>query len=289
MAMRSQDVLPYGFGGDRAMSGPQTPRGAAIELSDIHHGFFHKQEFVRAVWNLSLSITPGELVSIVGPSGCGKTTLLSMVAGLDTPRRGAVTVDGSSVTGPRPDIAYMLARDALMPWRSVRQNIELGLQVHGVASEERRAKANEWIGRVGLEGFGDSRITQLSQGMRQRVAIARTLAQEPRCILMDEPFAALDAQTRAHQRQEFLQLWSAQGATVIFVTHDLPEAILLGDRVVLMSSRPGRIVSDVRIDLERPRANEMQYEDPKFLEYRSELTRTLGIEVDKARKDGVAS
>lgn len=263
-------------------------RGAAIQLDRIHHGFFHKHEFVRAVWDLSLSIEPGELLSVVGPSGCGKTTILGMVAGLLSPRLGSVKVDNESVTGPRSDIAYMQARDALMPWRNVRQNVELGLQVHGVPARQRADKAQEWIERVGLADFADSRIAQLSQGMRQRVAIARTLAQEPRCILMDEPFAALDAQTRALQQQEFLRLWSEQGATVIFVTHDLPEAILLGDRVMLMSHRPGQIVADLKIHLPRPRATEMQYEDTTFLEYRAELTHMLAVEVDKARKAGVA-
>jgi len=262
-------------------------RGAGIEFSGIHHGFFHGRDFVRAVWDFSLSIAPGEILSVVGPSGCGKTTLLGMVSGLLAPRRGTVTVDGASVTRPRPDIAYMQARDALMPWRSVRQNVELGLLVRGVKGEARAAKADEWLERVELSAFADSRITQLSQGMRQRVAIARTLAQEPRCILMDEPFAALDAQTRALQQQEFLRLWSDQGATVIFVTHDLSEAILLGDRVLLMSSRPGTVVADVPIDIERPRPTEVQFENEAFLDYRAELTAMLKVQVDRARAEGV--
>jgi NitT/TauT family transport system ATP-binding protein len=257
-------------------------------LRNIHHGFFHGRDFVHAVWDLSLSIKPGELLSVVGPSGCGKTTLLGMVAGLLSPRRGQILVDGTPVTRTRPDVAYMQARDALMPWRNVRQNVELGLEVHGVKAGPRAQKAQEWIERVGLADFADSRISQISQGMRQRVAIARTLAQEPRCILMDEPFAALDAQTRSLQQQEFLRLWSEQGATVIFVTHDLAEAILLGDRVMLMSHRPGTVVADVPIDLPRPRPTEMQYENAEFLAYRSELTRLLKVEVDRARAAGVA-
>lgn len=263
--------------------------GAQIDLAHIHHGFFHRDKFVRAVWDLSLTINSGEIVSIVGPSGCGKTTLLGMISGLLKPRRGSVTVDGTDVTGPRRDIAYMQARDALMPWRSVRQNVELGLQVRGVRAKDRKPKVDEWLERVGLSRFADSRITQLSQGMRQRVAIARTLVQEPRCILMDEPFAALDAQTRALQQQEFLKLWSEQGASVVFVTHDLPEAILLGDRVVLMSHRPGQIVQDMPIQLDRPRTSEMQYRDERFLQYRRDLTSQLRVEVDKAREEGVAS
>lgn len=262
--------------------------GAQIDLTNIHHGFFHRDTFVRAVWDLSLTINSGEIVSVVGPSGCGKTTLLGMISGLLKPRRGSVTVDGIEVTGPRRDIAYMQARDALMPWRSVRQNVELGLQVHGVRAKARKPKVDEWLERVGLSRFADSRITQLSQGMRQRVAIARTLVQEPRCILMDEPFAALDAQTRALQQQEFLKLWSEQGASVVFVTHDLPEAILLGDRVVLMSNRPGQIVQDMPIELDRPRMSEMQYGDERFLQYRRDLTSQLRVEVDKAREAGVA-
>lgn len=262
--------------------------GAAVKLAHVHHGFFHGDEFVRALWNFSLDIPPGQLLSVVGPSGCGKTTILTMVAGLMQPRHGSVMVDGSPVMSPRKDIAYMQARDALLPWRNVRQNVELGLEVHGVGPSERRKKADEWIERVGLQDFAQSRIRQLSQGMRQRVAIARTLAQEPRCILMDEPFAALDAQNRALQQQEFLSLWSAQGATVIFVTHDLPEAILLGDRVMLMSHRPGRVVADVRIDIPRPRPTEVQFESARFLEYRAQLTGLLKTEVERAREAGDA-
>lgn len=289
LSIQSHKGAPHVTSPDRTMPHTGTTGGARIELSHIHHGFFHKNNFVKAVWDLSLTIHPGEILSVVGPSGCGKTTILSMVAGLLEPRRGEVTVDGTPVTRPRPDVAYMQARDALMPWRSVRQNVEIGMQVHGVPAAERRAKSDEWLERVGLSRFADSRITQLSQGMRQRVAIARTLAQEPRCILMDEPFAALDAQTRALQQQEFLKLWGEQGATVIFVTHDLSEAILLGDRVMLMSHRPGRIVEDVQIGLPRPRTPEMQFQDEQFLAYRRDLTSQLRVEVDKAREAGVAS
>ncbi|CCG05217.1 ABC transporter ATP-binding protein [Blastococcus saxobsidens] len=155
-----------------------TPSGAAVKLTNVHHGFFHGDKFVRALWDFSLEIQPGQLLLVVGPSGCGKTTILTMVSGLLQPGRGTVTVDGAPVTSPRPVIAYMQVRDALMPWRNVQQNVEFGLEVHGAKPNECREKAAEWIKRVGLKNFARSRVGQLSQGMRQRVAIARTLAQE---------------------------------------------------------------------------------------------------------------
>jgi len=259
---------------------PNRVPGASVQLSGVRHGFFHNREFVRAIEEIDLTIPPGQLLSVIGPSGCGKTTVLSMVAGLVRPRSGKVLLDGVEVTGPRMEIAYMPARDALLPWRTVQQNVELGLQVRGVGRRERHNRAEEWLSRVGLTEFTRSRITQLSQGMRQRVAIARTLAQEPRCILMDEPFAALDAQTRTMQQEEFLRLWEESGATVIFVTHDLNEAILLGDRVVLMSRRPGKIIRDVAIDLRRPRSTELEFQSAAYQRYRTALADALKVEVE---------
>jgi NitT/TauT family transport system ATP-binding protein len=240
------------------------PRGAPIVAEGIYHAFERNGAVVPALWDLNVEVADGEFVSIVGPSGCGKTTLLAMIGGLITPRVGTIKIDGETVAGPPRHAAYMLARDALLPWRTARHNVEYGLQIRGVGRDERRARSAEWLDRVGLTGFADAHVTELSQGMRQRVAIARTLALEPRVLLMDEPFAALDAQTRMLQQQGFLELWDRTRCTVVFITHDLAEAVLLSDRVVIMSHRPGRIVANVPVTIPRPRAAEMQHGDQAY-------------------------
>ncbi|MEV6692817.1 ABC transporter ATP-binding protein [Micromonospora sp. NPDC051196] len=252
--------------------------GVSIGLTGIRHGFAKNGRVVRALWDLDLDIAPGEFVSVVGPSGCGKTTLLTMVAGLDRPRVGAVTVDGKPVTGPSNQVAYMLARDALLPWRTVRGNVEYGLTIRRIDKAERRRRSTEWLDRVGLRDFADARVGELSQGMRQRVAVARTLALQPSILLMDEPFAALDAQNRLIQQQEFLKLWERIRSTVILVTHDLHEAIMLSDRVVLISHRPGQVIADLRIELPRPRGQEVRH-NPLFEKYYDDLYGLLTAEV----------
>ncbi|MBU97999.1 MAG: nitrate ABC transporter ATP-binding protein [Acidimicrobiaceae bacterium] len=220
-------------------------------------------EHVLAVDTINLEIAQGEFVAIVGPSGCGKTTILNMLSGLIKPTVGSVKRHGKEVDGPSRDIGYMLARSALSPWRTARKNVELGLQIHGVPKSERREKAEELLNLLHLEGFANSFPSQLSQGMRQRVAIARTLAIDPDLWLMDEPFGALDAQTRLVVQAEFISLWEkSKESTVIFVTHDLEEAVLLADRVLVMTARPGRIKSDNIIDLPRPRViDELRFDD----------------------------
>lgn len=253
--------------------------GLAVQLRGIRHGFVHGDKVVRAIWDVNLDIPNGQFVSIVGPSGCGKTTLLGMVAGMINPRAGTVLLGGSPVQGIPKDVAYMLARDALLPWKSAQENVELGLHVRRMPRAQRRAISDEWLRRVGLSEFGSSSILRLSQGMRQRVAIARTLALNPRCVLMDEPFAALDAQTRLLIQQEFIELWERERPTVLFVTHDLTEAILLGDRLILMSKRPGRIVADISIDLDRPRNLDTPHSNAKFAEYYADLSGKLREEV----------
>lgn len=256
-------------------------RGMQVDFEQVSHSFIHGDRAVKVLDNFNLTIGASEFVSIVGPSGCGKTTALSMTGGLVSPRRGTVKLDGKQVDGPGEDVAILFARDALLPWRKVRTNVELGLEVRGVPRAERRRRSDEWLKRVRLQEFADSDVLHLSQGMRQRVAIARTLVQSPGVVLMDEPFAALDAQTRAIQQEEFLQLWEAERPTVIFVTHDLEEAILLSDRVILMASRPGRIVADITIDLERPRTQEMKTSS-QFREHFNGLAGMLRDEVRAA-------
>jgi NitT/TauT family transport system ATP-binding protein len=234
--------------------------------------------------DFNLRIEPSEFVAIVGPSGCGKTTALGMVGNLLKPRGGSVRINGVEVSPGSNDAAFLFARDALLPWRRVRSNVELGMEVRGVPKAERRKRAEEWLRRVRLYDFADSDVLTLSQGMRQRVAIARTLVQSPRVLLMDEPFAALDAQTRAIQQEEFIRLWEAERPTVIFVTHDLGEAILLSDRVILMASRPGRMVVDMKIELERPRRQEMRQDSDRFKAYYHEMSERLRAEVDLAEQ-----
>ena len=211
-------------------------------------------EPVLAVHDVDLHIPAGQFVAVVGPSGCGKTTILNMLAGLLKPTTGSVKRHGTEVDGPSRDIGYMLARSALSPWRTARKNVEFGLEIRGVAKAERRERSMALLETVGLAQFANAYPAQLSQGMNQRVAIARTLAIDPDLWLMDEPFGALDAQTRLTVQAEFVRLWEdASHKTVIFVTHDLEEAVLLADRVIVMTARPGRIKSDTMIDLPRPR------------------------------------
>ena len=198
-----------------------------------------------AIENVSLTIQDGQFVSLIGPSGCGKSTLLAMLAKLDEPTSGSVTVSGS--------VGMVFQEAALFPWRTIRDNVSFGLQMQGVSKSERRERADAALRLVHLSRFADSHPHELSGGMRQRAAIARALITDPQTLLMDEPFGALDAQTRAMLQTELLQVWERSRKTVVFVTHGLDEALTLSDRIVLMSARPGRIVADLAIDAPYPR------------------------------------
>jgi NitT/TauT family transport system ATP-binding protein len=223
-----------------------------INLSNIGITFRPKgREPVVAVKNISLSVEKGSIVTVVGPSGCGKSTILNAVSGLLTPSTGYAEIDGQRVGGVRHDVGYMFARDGMMPWRTALGNVEFGLEVRGVA--DRRAIARDWLRKVGLEKFEGHYRHELSQGMRQRVAVARTFAIDPDVLLMDEPFGALDSQTRLLLQELFLSVWESTRKTVLFVTHDLHEAIFLSDIVVVFTNRPGRVKSLIPIDLPRPR------------------------------------
>jgi NitT/TauT family transport system ATP-binding protein len=244
-------------------------------------------ERLVALDHINLEVCAGEFVCIVGPSGCGKSTLLHLIAGLQPPNSGQILVDGKPVTSPGTDRILIFQDHGLFPWLTVAQNVEFGLKMKGVPKAERRDKVHHYLRLVHLAKFENSYIHQLSGGMRQRVAIARALATEPDVLLMDEPFAALDAQTRDLLHDELERIWSDAGCTIIFVTHNVREAVRLGDRVVLLTFRPGTVKSAFPIDLPRPRS----LEDPEVAlraravldELRDEINRSLEAEY----KEGV--
>jgi NitT/TauT family transport system ATP-binding protein len=212
----------------------------------------HTEDFV-ALEDFSLEIDDGEFVAIVGPSGCGKSTLLDIVSGLVKPASGEIHIDGKRVTGPALDRGFVMQGYALFPWRTTRRNVEYGLEVKRVRKKARGEICQRFIELVGLNGFEDRYPNELSGGMRQRVAIARALAYDPEVLLMDEPFAAVDAQTRETLQEELIRIWEKTKKTIIFITHSIEEAVLLADRVVVMTSSPGRIKKILKIDLHRPR------------------------------------
>jgi NitT/TauT family transport system ATP-binding protein len=219
---------------------------------------------VTAVKDVSVAISAGEFVSIVGPSGCGKTTVLNLLTGLLPLGEGEIRICGKPPRAGNPDTAYMLARDCLLPWRTALGNALYGMEARGVARAEREARAHALLKEVGLDGFADHYPKQLSHGMRQRNALARTFCLQSPVLLMDEPFGALDAQTKLQLEDLLLDLWGREKRTVVFITHDLAEAVALSDRVLVMSARPGRIVADVAIDIPRPRSVRELQKDPKF-------------------------
>lgn len=207
----------------------------------------------EAVRTLDFTVSPGQFVCILGPSGCGKSTLLGALAGHLQPSSGRLKVDGSPVDGPSPSRGMVFQHHTLLPWRNVLDNVAFGLKMQGIGKRERYERAREMLRWVGLEDFATHWPRQLSGGMQQRAEIARVLINRPRLLLMDEPFGALDAQTRSRMQQLLLDIWSRVGTTVVFVTHDIDEALFLGDRILVMSSRPGRFIADLNLDFPRPR------------------------------------
>lgn len=231
----------------------------AIEFIGVEKRFAArgKSAEVLAARDVNITIQQGEVVSIIGPSGCGKSTLLNMGAGLSKPSAGVVKVGGEVVAGPNKHVAFMLQKDLLMPWRTITQNVEFGLELRQVKASERRAISERLLVQCHLKGFGSHYPNQLSGGMRQRAAMARTLAVDPMVLLMDEPFSALDAQTKMILQQDLAQTVKAHGKTVLFITHDLAEAVALSDRILVMSERPGTIVEEIVVDIP-DRDNPMQ-------------------------------
>lgn len=223
--------------------------GADVVVRDLWFSYHAPQGETPALAGVSLRARPGEFVGIVGPSGCGKSTLFAVIAGLLRPERGQVAVDGQVVTGPRPDVAYMPQQDCLLEWRTVLDNALLGLEVRGLRTRERVARVRQLLARSGLVGFEHRYPRQLSGGMRQRAALVRTLALEPRVVLLDEPFSAVDAQTRLLLEEEVGRALRERQATVLLVTHDIGEAVAMCDRVVVLSHRPARVKREYRIAL----------------------------------------
>jgi len=236
------------------------------------------REPVTALNNFNLDVARGEFVSIVGPSGCGKSTFLNILLGLIEPDNGQMQLNGTRITGPSQERAMVFQEFGLLPWRTVTANVELGLELKGVPAEQRLARANELIKLVGLSGFERHYPHELSGGMKQRVGLARALATEPEVLLMDEPFAALDAQTRDLMQAELLQIWERTQKTVLFVTHSIEEAAYLSDRVVVMTARPGRTKDILKIHLPRPRDYEMRL-TPEFNEIKLRIWEVLKEEL----------
>jgi NitT/TauT family transport system ATP-binding protein len=232
---------------------------------------------VSAVTDVNLEIAPGEFVCLIGPSGCGKTTLLNLFAGLDRPDEGEILLDGRPVTAPGPDRAVLFQEPALFPWMSVRANVEFALEMIGVPKDERADRALHWLRKVHLGRFANAQPHELSGGMRQRAALARALSCQPGVLLADEPFAALDAQTREILQRELQEVWSETRNTFVFVTHNVREAVFLADRVVLMSAPPGSFVAEHRITAPRPR----DIEDVLLSKVVVDIHSHLSKEVDK--------
>jgi NitT/TauT family transport system ATP-binding protein len=233
-----------------------------------------KIEHLKVLDDVSLEVHKGEFVCLIGPSGCGKSTLLRIVDGLIRPDSGVVRLGGIPTTSPRRDIGVVFQSFNLFPWRTVLSNVELGLEDRGMKSADRATKARRWIQMVGLTGFEDFYPAQLSGGMQQRVGLARALAVEPEILLMDEPFGSVDAQTRLLMQAELLRIWAMQAKTVLFVTHDVEEAIFLGDRVAVFSPRPGRIVDAIDVPFGRPRTDALRG-DAHFARLKEELWERL--------------
>ena len=265
----------------------------ALELQDITCTFRSREagsQPYTAVANTSLRIASGEFVSVVGPTGCGKSTLLNVAAGLLAPSLGSVKVFGQLLQGINRRAGYMFQSDALMPWRSALDNVMVGLQYRNVPDAEARLQAQSWLERVGLANFGEHYPHELSGGMRKRAALAQVLALDPDIILMDEPFSALDIQTRQLMENEVLDLWAAKKKAVLFITHDLDEAIAMSDRVVVLSAGPATYpMGEFAVDLPRPRNVAEVRSDPRFIDLHSQIWSVLRDEVLKGYAQQLAA
>ena len=253
-----------------------------LELKDVTVSFPSPDgSRMTALRDMSLSVEQGELVALVGPSGCGKSTALNVLAGQVRPVSGQVRLAGEPVKGVSPSVGYISQADTLLPWRTVLDNVALAMELRGVEKRERREAARGLMARMGLSGFEDNYPRELSGGMKKRAAIARVLAVDPAILMMDEPFGPLDALTKEKLQDEILALWESTGCTILYVTHDLTEAITLADRVVLLSHRPGRVAGEYPIDLPRPRRVMDVKFSPRFVELEKTIWQDLPGEVHR--------
>ena len=272
-----------GYAWPQTMSSPAPEPVAALELADVACTFISRDapgQRYTAVAQVSLTVGAGEFVSVVGPTGCGKSTLLNVAAGLLQPSTGSVTVFGQPLQGINTRAGYMFQAESLMPWRTALGNVMAGLEFRG--EPDAKARAEDWLRRVGLGGFGDRYPHQLSGGMRKRTSLAQTLALDPDIILMDEPFSALDIQTRQLMENEVLELWASKRKAVLFITHDLDEAIAMSDRVVVLSAGPAsHPIGEFTVDLDRPRDVAEVRTTPRFIELHQAIWAVLRDEVLK--------
>jgi NitT/TauT family transport system ATP-binding protein len=264
-----------------------------IELRGVTKRFLTPSGGIyTALRDLDMSVEPGEFCAVVGPTGCGKSTTLALISGLEPASEGEVEVFGKPVSGIAEGIGYVFQADAVFPWKTVLENVAAGPRYKGTSNRDARERARDWISRVGLSGFEDRYPYQLSGGMRKRVALAQSLINGPRILLMDEPFSALDVQTRSLMENELLALWAASSASVVFVTHDLEEAISLSDRVFVITAGPGTVKSTYKVDLPRPRnVAEIRFQ-PRFAEIYEEIWKDLKDEVlvsyERQKRSGAA-
>jgi NitT/TauT family transport system ATP-binding protein len=256
-----------------------------LTINNLRKVFVKEKRETIAIDDFSLQVKDGEFVCVLGPSGCGKTTLLRIIAGLEEKTSGQMLLNGKEITGPGSDRGMVFQEFALMPWRSVRRNVEFGLEVKKTPYEEKWKTSQHYIELVGLKGFEDFRPNELSGGMKQRVGIARALANNPEILLMDEPFGALDAQTRNLMQKELLRIWSEDRKTVIFITHSVDEAVFLADRVVVLTTRPSKVKEIFEINMPRPRDRA----DPEFLALRKRILGELEQQVVCAPVSGSGS
>lgn len=252
---------------------PANDTGAQIDIQGVSHWFGSRQSPLQVLDGVDLKVAPGEFVALLGPSGCGKSTLLRLVAGLETATRGTITQDGTAITRPDPSRIVVFQDPTLYPWRTVRDNVALGLQARGVLGKERH-RVDAALARVGLSEFANAFPHQLSGGMAQRVALARALVNDPRLLVLDEPLGKLDSLTRLAMQSELVELWQRAGFSALLVTHDVEEALFLAQRVIVFSPRPAKIVAELHVDLPYPRHRG----DARITELRHEALRHLGLD-----------